>query len=217
MTAICNQFDAYFDKWGTQVGALCLLLCRDFKGADYAAFQSFLRMGGTKDKDIGENEARMLLFKSAVRLCDDFYLKKMHRMPSRARLDAMNLQFPVTDAMLALMRLPFARRAALALSHFGFTETEISHILRKKAQDMQKLLADPGIPGWEEALDSMLYTEDQMLEMNDRIYERFSERTVSVENAIHDLRNGFDRIAPYLAIAALAVCALAVWYVKKYA
>ena len=215
MTAICNQFDAYFEKWGAQAGALCLLLCRDSRGADYAAFQTFLRMGGTKDKDIGVNDARMLLFKSAVRLSDDFYLKKMHRMPSRTRLESMNLQFPVTDALITLMRLPFARRAALALARFGFTETEISEILGKKAQETARLLADPAIPGWEAALDSMLYTEDQMLEMNDRIYERFSERTVSVENAIHDLRNGFDRIAPYLALAAFAVCALAVWYVKK--
>lgn len=215
MTAICNHFDAYFDKWGAQTGALCFLLCRDFRGADYAAFQSFLRLGGAKDKDIPASEARALLFKSAVRLSDDFYLKKMHRMPSSAQLESMNLHFPVTDALISLLRLPFPRRAALALSRFGFTEAEIGQILRKKAQDMQKLLADPGIPGWEKALDSMLYTEDQMLEMNDRIYERFSERTVSVENAIHDLRNGFDRIAPYLAIAALALCILAVWYVKK--
>lgn len=215
MTAICNQFDAYFDKWGAQIGALCFLLCRDYKGADYAAFQSLLRLGGTKNKDIPEDEARMLLFKSAVRLCDDFYLKKMHRMPGRARLDAMNLSFPVTDALLALMKLPFARRAALALAHFGFTEAEIGSILGRKIPDAGKLTADPAIPGWASALDSMLYTEDQMLDMNDRIYERFSERTVSVENAIHDLRNGFDRIAPYLALAAAAVCALAVWYVKK--
>lgn len=211
MTAICNHFDAYFNKWGAQIGALCFLLCRDYQGADYAAFQSLLRLGGTKDKDIPESEARMLLFKSAVRLCDDFYLKKMHRMPSRAKLDAMNLPFPVTDTAFTLMKLPFALRAALALWHFGFTEAEISEIIGKKKQ---VLLDDPQIPGWKSALDAMLYTEDQMLEMNDRIYERFSERTVSVENAIHDFRNGFDRIAPYLALAAAAVCALAVWYVK---
>ena len=52
MTAICNQFDAYFDRWGAQIGALCFLLCRDKAGADYAAFQSLLRLGGAKNKDI---------------------------------------------------------------------------------------------------------------------------------------------------------------------
>ena len=215
MTAICYHFDEYYEKWGAQIGALCFLLCRDKAGADYAAFQSLLRLGGTKDKDIPEAEARMLLFKSAVRLSDDFYLKKMRRTPKRAQLESMGLHFRMTDAAFALMRLPFARRAALALSHFGFSAEEISVLLAKNAQKTAKLLADPGIPGWEEALDSMLLSEDQMLELSDRIYERVSERTVSVENAIHDLRNGFDRYLPYLALAALAFCALAVWYVKK--
>ena len=27
MTAICHHFDAYFEQWGAQTGALCLLLC----------------------------------------------------------------------------------------------------------------------------------------------------------------------------------------------
>ena len=214
MTAICHYFDDYFDKWAAQTGALCFLLCRDRAGADYAAFQSLLRLGGTKNKDIPEQEARMLLFKSAVRLSDDFYLKKMHRAPSQKKLAAMELHFAVNEPMYALLRLPFRRRAALALSHFGFDEKEISDITGRTLQGVKKLLAAPP-EGWEKALDAMLLTEDQTLELSDRIYERFAERTVSVENVIHDLRNGFDRIAPYLAAAALALCAYAVWYVKK--
>lgn len=214
MTAICNQFDTYFDQWGAQIGALCFLLCRDKQGADYAAFQSLLRLGGTKNKDIPEDEARMLLFKSAVRLCDDFYLKKMRRMPRPEHLLGMGLHFPVTTPLYTLLCQNFHRRAALALLHFGFTEKEISDITGRTVQGVQKLLAAPP-DGWEEALDSMLLTEDQMLSLNDRIYERFSERTVSVENFIHDLRNGFDRIAPYLAAVVFALCAYAVWYVKK--
>ena len=217
MSKICARFDDYFARHANQIGALCLLLCRDRKGADYAAFQSLLRLGGAKDPQIGDADARMLLFSSAVRLCDDFYLKKMHRMPSRARLEAMGLHFPVTPALLSLMRLPFARRAALALFRFGFSLQEIAILLHKSEKHAQALIADPDIPGWEEALDSMLMTEDQLLEMSDRIYERFAERSVGVENAIHDLRNAFDRAAPFLALLALAICALAVWYVKTLA
>ena len=214
MTAICNQFDAFFDRWGVQIGALCFLLCRDKAGADYAAFQSLLRLGGAKNKDIPENEARMLLFKSAVRLSDDFYLKKMRRMPRPEHLLGMGLHFPVTTPLYTLLCQNFYRRAALALLHFGFSEKEISDITGRTVQGVGKLLAAPP-EGWEEALDSMLLTEDQMLDLNDRIYERFSVRTVSVENVIHDLRNGFDRIAPYLAAVVFALCAYAVWYVKK--
>lgn len=214
MTAICHYFDDYFDKWAAQTGALCFLLCRDRAGADYAAFQSLLRLGGTKNKDIPEQEARMLLFKSAVRLSDDFYLKKMRRMPRPDQLESMGLHFPITTPLYTLLCQNFYRRAALALSRFGFTEKEISDITGRTLQGVKKLLADPP-KGWEEALDAMLLTEDQTLELSDRIYERFSERTVSVENVIHDLRNGFDRIAPYLAAVVFALCAYAVWYVKK--
>ena len=214
MTAICNHFDEYYEKWGAQIGALCFLLCRDKAGADYAAFQSLLRLGGAKNKDIPENEARMLLFKSAVRLSDDFYLKKMRRMPRPEQLLGMGLHFPVTTPLYTLLCQNFHRRAALALSRFGFTKKEIGDITGRTAQGVEKLLASPP-PEWEEALDSMLLTEDQLLELSDRIYERFSERTVSVENVIHDLRNGFDRIAPYLAAVVFALCAYAVWYVKR--
>ena len=214
MTAICHQFDTYFEQWGAQIGALCFLLCRDRVGADYAAFQSLLRLGGAKNKDIPEKEARMLLFRSAVRLSDDFYLKKMRRMPKKTQLQAMNLHFPVTDALIALLRLPFYRRAALALAHFGFNQEETAAILGRRAQHDRKPPATPP-EGFAETLDAMLLTEDQMLELSDRIYESFSVRTVSVENAIHDLRNGFDRIAPYQAAAVFALCAYAVWYVQQ--
>ena len=214
MTAICNRFDTYFKQWGAQVGALCFLLCRDKNGADYAAFQSFLRLGGTKNKDIPENEARMLLFKSAVRLSDDFYLKKMRRMPRPEQLLGMGLHFPVTTPLYTLLCQNFYRRAALALTHFGFTKKEISDITGRTVQGVEKLLADQP-EGWEAALDSMLPDEDMLIDLNDRIYERFSVRTVSVENVLHDLRNGFDRIAPYLAAVVFALCAYAVWYVKK--
>jgi len=214
MTAICNHFDTYFDRWGAQIGALCFLLCRDKAGADYAAFQSLLRLGGGKDKDITENEARMLLFKSAVRLSDDFYLKKMRRMPRPEHLLGMGLHFPVTTPLYTLLCQDFYRRAALALFHFGFTVKEISDITGRTVKGAEKLLDNPP-EGFEEALDSMLPNEDMMLDMNDRIYERFSVRTVSVENVLHDLRNGFDRIAPYLAAVVFGLCAYAVWYVKK--
>ena len=84
-----------------------------------------------------------------------------------------------------------------------------------RAQKAARLCADPGIPGWQEALSSMEMTEDETLALNDRIYERFAVRSVDVENAIHDARNAFDRVAPVLALLVLALFALAIWYVKR--
>jgi len=215
MSKICTHFDAYYEKWHREIGALCYILCRDRAGSLDVAFQTFLRLGGAKDPEIGEADARFLLYNSAVRLCDDFYLKKMHLPPSRRALLRQTLPFPVTDALYALMRLPFRRRAALALTQFGFSPDEIAQFLHIRPSAVQKLIADPGIDGWQEALESVELTEDEALIMNDRIYTRFAERSVGVENAIHDARNAFDRALPYLAAAVLAVCALAVWYVKR--
>ena len=215
MSKICMNFDAYYELWNQEIGALCYILCRDRSGANDVAFQTFLRLGGAKNPDIGEQEARFLLYNSAVRLCDDYYLKKMRRMPGRRKLQAQNLPFPVTDALYAFMRLPFRRRAALALMQFGFSQDELAKILGVRAGTVQKLTADPDIDGWQEALESVKLTEDEALIMNDRIYTRFAERSVGVENAIHDARNAFDRALPYLAAAVLAIFALALWYVSR--
>lgn len=213
MSKIINSFDAYYERWHKQIGALCYLLCRSRPDSRDVAFQTFLRLGAAKDAEIGENEARMLLFQSAVRLCDDYYLKKLRRAPSRRKLAQQDLPFEATDSLHALLSLPFRRRAALALSHFGFSESEIAQLLRVRSS--ARLLADPGIPGWKETLDSMQMTEDESLILSDRIYERFSVRSVGVENAIHDARNAFDRLAPYFAIAVLALFAAAIWYVRR--
>ena len=215
MSKICTHFETYYEQWHSEIGALCYILCRNRADSRDVAFQTFLRLGGAKDPDIGQKEARFLLYNSAVRLCDDYYLKKMHRMPGRKKLEAQDLPFAVTDALYALMRLPFRRRAALALTQFGFSQDELAEILGVRAGAVQKLTEDPGIEGWQDALESVKLTEDEALEMNDRIYTRFAERSVGVENAIHDARNAFDRALPYLAATVFFISALAVWYVKR--
>ena len=214
MSKICTHFESYYSKWHREICALCYILCRERAGSLDVAFQTFLRLGGAKDGEIGESDARFLLYNSAVRLSDDFYLKKMHRLPSFKKLQAQALPFPVTESLYAFLRLPFRRRAALALTQFGFSQNELAKILGVRAGSVQALVRDPGIDGWQEALMSVMPTEDEALIMSDRIYTRFAERSVGVENAIHDARNAFDRALPYLLAAVLAVFALAVWYVS---
>lgn len=215
MSQICHHFDTYYEAWNTQIGALCFLLTGHRADSRDVAFQTFLRLGGTKNPEIEENEARMLLFGSAVRLCDDYYLKKLRKPQSRKTLAMQNLPFSITDAVYALLRLPFRQRAALALSRFGFSLQEIAQILHIRENAVEKLLAAHQIPCWQEAFDSMAMTEDEAYILSDRIYERFAVRSVGVENAIHDARNAFDRARPYLALAVLALFALAIWYVNK--
>ena len=214
MSKICTHFDAYYERWAAQAGALCTLLCRHRADSLDVAFQSLLRLGGAKNPEIGEDEARMLLFASAVRLSDDYYLKKMRRLPARKKL-AARMPSSLTDSLYALLRLPFKKRAALALAHFGFSQEEAAQLLKVRPQAAASLLADPGIDGWQQAIDDLLLSEDELYVMNDRIVERFLERSVGVENAIHDARNLFDRSAPYLALGVLLLFAIAVWYVSR--
>lgn len=215
MSKICNHFDQYFDAWNAEIGALCFLLMGNRVDSRDVAFQSFLRLGGSKAPEIARPDARMLLFGAAIRLCDDYYLKKLRKPVTRRSLSLQNLPLPVTGELLALFRLPFRRRAALALSHFGFSCAEIAQLLKIREAAAAQLTADPGISGWENLIDAMAATEDESLILNDRIYERFAVRSVGVENAIHDARNAFDRAAPYLALAVIALFAFSVWFVSR--
>lgn len=208
------HFDTYYEQWSRQIGALCFLLCGHRRDSADVAFQSFLRLGGAKDPEIAEKEARMLLFHSAVRLCDDYYLKKMRRRPTAKRLAAQDLPFPVSEALVSLMHLSFRRKAALALQQFGFSHDELAEILNVRPSTAAKLADNPKIDGWQDVLRAIEMTEDELLIMSDRIYTRFAERSVGVENAIHDARNAFDRATPYLALAVLALFAIAIWYVR---
>lgn len=214
MSKLCTHFDAYFERWSSEVGAICYLLCRNRRDSLDVSFQSLLRLGGAKDPEIDEKNARMLLFKSTIRLCDDYYLKKMRRLPSRKKLSAQQLPFSMTDSLYAFLKLPFKKRAVLILSHFGFSQEEIAEIAGIRLQSVPALLADPDIPNWQEAIDSVKLSEDEQYVMSDRIVERFAERSVGVENFIHDARNLFDRAAPWLALGVLALFAFAVWFVS---
>ena len=68
-----------------------------------------------------------------------------------------------------------------------------------------------------EAVSSIVFAEDDAHAMNDEIYARFEARSVGVENAIHDFRIRFDRLAPYLALAVLVLFAVAVYVSFKMA
>lgn len=49
-------------------------------------------------------------------------------------------------------------------------------------------------------------------ELSDRVYLRFSERSVGFENRWHALRLRFDRMVPYIALFILALFLAAALY-----
>ena len=215
MSKICDAFDSFFDFWQQPLWRLCFIITRGRAPADELAFQALLRLGAAKDPHIGEQDARMLLFERAVYLGFDYFGHRPHRLPKIETIKNGRLIFPVTDGLYALMKLPLARRCALCLTAEGFTQEEIAAILRVRPHKAARLCADPGIPHWREDVTAVAQEEDDVQRLSDRVYERFAERSVGVENAIHAVRQGFDRVAPFLALAVLALFAFSIWYVGR--
>lgn len=213
MSGICASFDIFFGQWHDSAYRLCLILCRNPRHALNLTFQAFLRLGAAKNAEIGEEEAKFLLFSSCVRLCDDYYLKKMRR---RIKRDAWQgaVSFPVSDALMKMLDLPFSQRAALCLSLEGFTAEDIARMLHGCGRRAPHKPIAP-LPGWQEALEAVCLSPEEADALSDRIYARFSERSVALENSLHALRSRFDRAAPLLALAVLALFAFAIWYTGR--
>ena len=118
--------------------------------------------------------------------------------------------------MTLICAYPLARRGALCLAQSGFSEDEIAKIAGRSAAQFA-CASTPEAASAREAVSSIVFAEDDADAMNDEIYARFEERSVGVENKIHDIRIRFDQIAPYLALAVLAIFAVAVYVSFKMA
>lgn len=210
MSKICLKFDSYYASWVQPVWRLCYVMARQSGAAQDLAFQAFLRLGAS---DAQEAAAQTLLFSSAVRQGEAYFSRKLRRMPRRDSLS--RAPFPTSDALYAFLKLPFLRRCALCLFADGFAPADIAHILRIRPAHANRLCADPGIDGWQEALRAVVLPDGDVQQLSDRIYERFEVRSVGVENAIHDARQTFDRIAPWLALLVLAIFALSLWLTAR--
>lgn len=209
MNTLCDHFDPYFERWYADVYRLCLVLTLHPAHAQQLLFDAALRLGAAKDPHIGEEAARDLFFESAVRLCEDYYLRRMRKTPRREALGAA-LPFPLTDALFTLMRLPFKKRAALCLLHAGFTPQQAAKMAGLRTAPAQD-------SGMAQALESICLSPEDAQAISDRVYDRFSERSVALENRLHAIRSRFDRIAPYLALAVIALFLFAAWFSSKMA
>ena len=190
MHAVCEGFDDFFSRWYPDIRRLCFAMTENDKDARNLAFKTFLRLGAAKDPQIKENDAKFLLFSSGFTLC--------------------------VDNLCVFLKLPLARRGAFCLAHAGFSEAEIAKIAGKSAAHFA-CSSTPKADSAREAVSSILFDEGDADAMSDEIYARFAERSVGVENRIHDFRIGFDKIAPYLALAVLAIFAIAVFVSVKLA
>ena len=198
--AVFSRFDGCLRAHGEALLRLTFLLSRERAAAEELAFQALLRLAAKKEDDPAED--RLFLFSQAVRLSADWFGRKMRGQPR-----GEDLPFAAPAALGALLRGPFSRRAAAALAASGFTREEIRRIAGKAA-DVALSPAELG------AAAAVRFPEDSLALLSDRVYERFSERSVAVENRIHEARIRFDRAAPWLALAVLLFFAFCLWFTR---
>ena len=57
---------------------------------------------------------------------------------------------------------------------------------------------------------------DYAEQLSDRVYDRFSERSVGLENTLQAIRMGFADAAPWLALLVLLFFGFSLWYVQNH-
>ena len=204
-------FDDAYARYFPSVWRLCFLCTASLKAAEDLTFRTFLILGAAKNAEAAADDRKIaeLLYGSAVSLIRQYYEKKMRHRTNRKRLEALPLPFPVTEELVSTLRLPLNRRLVLGLRSAGLEDARVSGLLRLPSFYMKGLLKYTDTMPAELQPPTVLQGT-----MSDRIYKRFEERSVGVENAIHGARRTFDRIAPWLALAVLALFAFAYWYTE---
>ena len=210
MSNVAEGFDVWLAQCHGDVLRLCLALSLNRRAARELTFQAFLRLGACDAAD--DAQARRTVMTAAVDVCEAYYFRKMRRHPgAKALWEALDT--PADDALLPLLRLPFRRRAAVCLRHgCGLSVADTAQALRIRPPRAERLSRLP------DGLDMQVFAAmarpdvQEREELSDRVYLRFSERSVGFENRWHALRLRFDRMVPYIALFILALFLAAALY-----
>ncbi len=192
---------------GETLFRLCLLLSRRSDAADSLAFEALLRLAVREEGDPASD--RVFLLKEACRLCRDWFYRKSRRLKAaivQQDMEALGL----SEAWPKLCRLSFSSRAACALRASGYTPEEIRGIAGAGAARKASALSAGQIA----CAASVHLPEDRLQLLSDRVWQRMEERSVSVENRLHDFHAAFERAAPFLALGVLLLFGLSLWLTR---
>ena len=188
-----------------RVWRLCLLAVRSGAAADELCFQSFLRLAAREEKE--KRADTVLLYAAACRLCEDWFSRKAPKDEALSALFACRKG----DPLHALLRRPLSDRLAAGLRLAGLSEDEIRLAGGRMAPARAARVPDGALAQARAVCPPPGYAD----QLGDRIYDRFSQRSVGVENRLHALRIGFGKAAPWLALLVLAFFGFCVWYVSR--
>ena len=206
---IYSGLDPVLKEQADNVWRVCLLLTRDGAAADELCFQSFLRLAARRPEDTRED--RVLLYASACRLCQDWFSRKLRkRQPAEAVRQRFGCQ--PGDALELLLRKPFPDRMAAGLRMAELTDEEIRKVRGKRMQRKASRVSEAAPT----QLRSVSPPADYAEQLSDRVYDRFSERSVGLENTLQAIRMGFADAAPWLALLVLLFFGFSLWYVQNH-
>ena len=211
MALTCPDFDPLFRRFHQDIYRLCFLLAPGSQAAYQCTFKTFLQIGPRQEPFPTLEAGRDALLGHALSVCEDYYLRKLRRRPSREALDKL-FPAPLGDGLWALFRLPLKKRAAFYLLRcMALTPEEAAGVLGVSPARALRL-AEAGASQAAEELLALSLPEGQADILLDEIYLRFSERNVGLENRLLAIRAAWDRLVPWLALGLLLIGAAAAWY-----
>lgn len=212
MAITCTNYDAWIAQWHEELYRFCLVLTLDTKTAEEMTFQAYLRLGACPP-GMDKASARTALYTAAFGVCRAHYHKKLRRRPSKKALAALLGTKEGEAPFIAYLRRPFLCKAAAFLLHIAaFSPDEAAKILHVGLRRATRLGDVPDMAGVRAACFALRRDEAAQEDLGDRLYLRFAERSVAFETRMLDMRHGFDRVAPYLALAVLVLFACALAY-----
>lgn len=215
MKEMYQNLEAVARAEGAAAYRFCLLLTARPRAAEQAAFQSFLYLAEERGALSAEEERRRL-YRALLRASEDAWYRKGSAPLKKEAFEELTGVAP-EDALWRLIKRPLKRKAAAFLVHGArFSPEDAAAVLGVRRERVEKWLAADG--GAREAVAALAAFAppgawDEQL--GDDLLMRWQERNVPLENALLRFRSAADRLVPYLALAALLLCAAAVWYTSR--
>lgn len=210
------SFWRLYDQWYEDLYRGCFLLLMEQKAAEEAVLRTFLRIGTEKEAFPDRQTEERALLRWAVRGCEDFYYRKLRRMPKRAALAGAGLPFPVDDGLWALLQQPFEKKAAFYLIRYlGLSAEDAGKILGTRPGRAARLARVKGPYAANELKKSagaICLDEEGRERLADLIYLEFDGSNVARKNRLRDLRSAWTRAVPWIALVIVLLFLAAAVY-----
>lgn len=213
--------NAYFDKlleqWYPDIYRFCFLLSCHGESAREIAFQVFLYAGADGNFPSETDKASVKLFSYAAKTCEDYYLRRIRRLPSQEALQE-SVCFSVSDSLWNFLKRPPKQKAVFFLhNNLGFSSQQIGEILNLRPPQVDKLFASASRLSFLSSDDaaSIIPDYETSSQISDDLYMRFEERNVKLENQLRDMRLSMDQAIGWIALGILGLFAAAAFYSSR--